>query len=142
MLEDIVAALGSVVKPVTCVGIGIGGLLGVGCWPLPEDARRIRRENAHHISEHDAGIRRLIANDAGDANVLLIGYNENMVLSWTEYVEWQQQYFLYTLQSNLRRADAGTRAQGAQGSLEIYGIRKGGSGGGMTKGIAGPPDLA
>jgi hypothetical protein len=133
-LPDITSALVAMKKPITCIGVGVGGLLGVGCWPLPVEDARARQEMAPRIDELNAATHRRLVGDSGSANVLLTGFKENLLLSWNEYIEWQQQYFLYTLQSNMRTANSQQRAMGAHAVIEIYGIRKdGSSGGGMTK---------
>jgi hypothetical protein len=133
-LHHITAALVEMEKPVTCIGIGVGGLLGVGCWPLPPEDVRMRQEATHLTLRRNAAIRGQLAGETGTANILLLGYGENLLLSWDEYVEWQGQYFLYMLQSTLRTADAQQRELGAQRALEICGIRKdGSSGGGLTR---------
>jgi hypothetical protein len=133
-LHGITAALVALDKPVTCVGIGIGGLLGVGCWPLPDEMLRTRQEAARYVAEMNEEAVRQLADSSGSVNALLLAYNETLLLPWSEYVEWQRQYFLFTLQSHLRPASPQYRALGAQAELQICGIRKGGSsGGGTTK---------
>ena len=108
--RDVLEHLMSLPKPVTCVALGLGGILAVGAWPTEPP-----REGTPGVFEHTR-VDRLtwLRENYGDREVrgLLVGQAEELVMTAQEIKEWGEQYDVVGLTSWWNTEDSLARERG------------------------------
>ena len=108
--EDVIAALGAEPKPISCVALRLGGLLGIGVWARPE---RARMDPASEQVELEATqFRRRWWADftirCGGLPLVVLGPEGPAYLSPDEYPLWQAAYDFPTLGHGVSRIGTST----------------------------------